>query len=289
MAKTVEKSVTVEVAAVNDAPAADATLSITTPEDTPIEIDLWDYISDAETDDANLTFVITNSADGQATMKTDNHTVLFTPAANSNGEVTFKFSVQDQTTSPQTPEQVEFTFTVDVQAVNDDPVAVDDTAVTNSSTAIDTSTSAFNAGVLENDSDVDGDTLVVTTFDATSEEGAAVSVNSDGSYTYDPSGVAAFSSLSNGESLTDTFTYTVSDSNGGTASATVTVVVYATATQAVALDDVATTDEDTGLSGNVLGNDQIASTGLTIAVTTTSTTSAQGVAGHIQCSRRFYV
>ena len=90
--------------------------------------------------------------------------------------------------------------------------------------------------------------------------------------------MAEFAALAVGQSLADTFTYTVSDPSGATATATVTVTVYATATQAVALDDVAATDEDTTLTGNVLGNDQIASAGLTIAVTTTSTTSAQGVA-----------
>ncbi|MGH7478502.1 MAG: Ig-like domain-containing protein, partial [Candidatus Methylomirabilales bacterium] len=53
--------------------------------------------------------------------------------------------------------------------------------------------------------------------------GAIVTVNANGSYTYNPNG--AFNSLAVGQSTIDTFTYTASDGYGGTDAATVTITV----------------------------------------------------------------
>jgi VCBS repeat-containing protein len=52
-----------------------------------------------------------------------------------------------------------------------------------------------------------------------------VTVNDDGSYTYDPTGVAAFEALTAGETVTDTFNYTIADDNDVTATATVSITV----------------------------------------------------------------
>ena len=41
--------------------------------------------------------------------------------------------------------------------------------------------------------------------------GALLTVNADGSCTYDPTAVAAFQALATGQSATDTFTYTMQD------------------------------------------------------------------------------
>jgi CshA-type fibril repeat protein/VCBS repeat-containing protein len=54
----------------------------------------------------------------------------------------------------------------------------------------------------------------------------------------------------------DSFTYTIGDGNGGAATATVTVMVTGTNDGPVALDDVATTAEDTAVSVAVLTNDR---------------------------------
>ena len=70
-------------------------------------------------------------------------------------------------------------------------------------------------GLLANDTDPDAsDTLTVILFDATSVSGAAVNVDPDGQFTYDPTAVAAIQALDAGDVLTDTFTYTVTDSIG---------------------------------------------------------------------------
>jgi uncharacterized repeat protein (TIGR01451 family) len=71
--------------------------------------------------------------------------------------------------------------------------------------------------LLNNDSDIDGTGgLTVSSFSATSANGAAVSVAADGSFTYNPPP---------GFSGTDTFTYQVDDGEGNTDPATVSVTV----------------------------------------------------------------
>ncbi len=87
---------------------------------------------------------------------------------------------------------------------------------------------AFNgSGLLLNDTDVDGPSALTVspTGPRLSALGAAVTVNADGTFTYNPIGVAALQALAQGQSVTDTFTYTATDgvatSNVATASITV--------------------------------------------------------------------
>ena len=51
------------------------------------------------------------------------------------------------------------------------------------------------AGVLENDTDADNDSLFVETFDVTSARGAPVTVNPDGTFSYDPTSVTEIQEL----------------------------------------------------------------------------------------------
>jgi len=130
----------------------------------------------------------------------------------------------------------------------DDPVATDeDTPVT-----ID---------VLANDTDADGDPLTVTDIDGAAiaeavpvviESGASVSIESDGTLTYDPNG--RFEGLAEAEGTTDTFDYTVSDGTD-VASATVTIDLTGVDDPLTAGDDIATTDEDSTILIAVLAND----------------------------------
>ena len=77
-------------------------------------------------------------------------------------------------------------------------------------------------GVLDNDT---GDGISVTASDNTSASGAAVTVNGNGGYSYDPTASATIQALDAGDILEDTFNYTITDSNNATADATVTVTV----------------------------------------------------------------
>ena len=72
------------------------------------------------------------------------------------------------------------------------------------------------SGVLANDFDDDIPGLTVSSSDATSAQGFAVSVNADGSFTYSPTG---------GFTGSDTFSYTTQDSDGYTDTGVVTINV----------------------------------------------------------------
>jgi VCBS repeat-containing protein len=105
------------------------------------------------------------------------------------------------------------TVTITINGVNDPPVAVNDSAVTDEGTPV-------IIDVLNNDSDVDGDTLTVDSV----TQGTNGSVANNGSnVTYTPA--LNFTG-------TDSFTYAISDGNGGTDTATVTVNVTVTETPA---------------------------------------------------------
>jgi VCBS repeat-containing protein len=69
--------------------------------------------------------------------------------------------------------------------------------------------------VLANDTDdgPQGD-LSIAQFSATSALGAAVTLNPDGTFNYDPTAVASINALDAGESLVDTFTYVAQDAFG---------------------------------------------------------------------------
>ena len=102
------------------------------------------------------------------------------------------------------------------------PVAVNDDA----GSVFDNKT--LDIDVLSNDTDPDGDSLSVQSVDATSAEGASLTINADGTITYDPRLVDSLSGLGNGQNVTDSFEYVVSDGEGGFDTGTVTVTVTGT-------------------------------------------------------------
>ena len=115
------------------------------------------------------------------------------------------------------------TVKITIKGANDAPFAVDDVEVTRAVRAL--SVDATN-GLLANDYDVDQDDIFkVTDYDSVSALGASVTVNADGSYTYDASALSELTELAIGESAIDSFNYTVKDSKGGTSTATMTITV----------------------------------------------------------------
>ena len=123
------------------------------------------------------------------------------------------------------------TVTITITGVNDPPVAVDDVGTTNEDTVL----SVPAAGVLTNDTDPDaGDTKAVVAVNGsganvntaiTTPKGATLTLNADGSYTYNPIAAAAFQALDTGETDTDTFTYTMQDTAAVQSTATVTITI----------------------------------------------------------------
>ena len=158
----------------------------------------------------------------------------YTPAENYNGPDSFTYQANDGSLDSNIA-----TVSLTITAVNDNPVANNDSATTNEDQAV-------TINVLANDTDVDGNTLSISSKTNSAHGSVAISGSS---LIYTPN--ANF----NG---TDSFTYTISDGNGGTASATVNVTVDADNDAPVAANDSYSTAEDTVLTitaPGVLGND----------------------------------
>jgi VCBS repeat-containing protein len=143
----------------------------------------------------------------------------------------------------------EATVSVTVAGVNDAPIAVDDSYSTDENTLL----TILPAGVLSNDLDVDiNDVLTVTSMDTVSSYGAIISYAADGSFTYNPAGVAIFQALAVGETLADTFMYTMSDNFSGTSSAVVTITVVGVNDAPIANDKILFTNQSAAIFGNII-------------------------------------
>jgi VCBS repeat-containing protein len=177
----------------------------------------------------DLTFTLATNAFGSATI---------TLTLSDNGGVV---NGGDDTSDPQT-------FVINVAGVNDPPTAVADTGTASEDTAL----SVLAPGVLANDIDPDlvGDTKLVSAVNGVSgnvgtqitlASGALLTVNANGSYTYNPNG--QFEALGAGQTATDTFTYTMQDTAGSPSSATVTITING-------VNDVSSLDLDANDDGD---------------------------------------
>ncbi|RYY04220.1 MAG: retention module-containing protein [Gammaproteobacteria bacterium] len=146
----------------------------------------------------------------------------FTPNANWNGSVPTVTYITNTGSST--------TLNITVDPLNDAPVANNDSAaVLEDATLSVPSTS----GVLINDTDVDGDALVVSQVNGNAANVGigvvgtygTITLNANGSYTYAANNA---NSLAAGVTATDSFSYQVSDGHGGTSTATVTITITGT-------------------------------------------------------------
>ena len=111
-----------------------------------------------------------------------------------------------------------------VELINTGPTSNADSGATDEDTILVVSDVAD--GLLNNDTDPDHlDVLTVTGFDATSMFGAGVTVNPDGTYSYDSTTAPYLQALAVGEVALDTFSYTISDLAGVESTSTVTIEV----------------------------------------------------------------
>ncbi|MDQ0136605.1 T1SS-143 domain-containing protein [Neorhizobium galegae] len=86
-------------------------------------------------------------------------------------------------------------------------------------------TTTFAATLLTaNDTDADGDALTVISV-TNSAAGATVTLNGDGTISFNASSSATLQALAAGETVTDTFSYTISDGHGGTSTAIATITI----------------------------------------------------------------
>ena len=180
--------------------------SATTPEDQAVSIDVLANDSDPGSLAISLQSVgapLNGTAvidDNGTPGNPDDDTILYTPGPDFFGADTFVYTLGNSNGGADTA-----TVNVTVTPTQDAPDAIDDAATAAAGTPV-------IIPVLDNDIDVDGDTLLVTSVTQGADGG--VVINPDGTVTYTP-GV--------GYTGSDTFTYTVDDGNGGSDTATVSV------------------------------------------------------------------
>ena len=184
-------------------------------------------------------------------------------------------------------------MTIDVSAVNDAPVADNETNTATEGTNLN----ARNGGsddVLIGDTDVENDNLTVTEIRIGSTEGSGTSgsvgsflngtygklkIRSNGSYKYVPNDV-----LGATETGVDWFNYTVSDGNGGTDTATLKITVTGINDAPVAKNDNNTIDITSinsltvadGGSKDISGNDTDADSSASLTITEIRTGAVEG-------------
>ncbi len=212
-------SVNLTIAAVNDKPTFTAANPPAVNEDAGAQtVTTWATFSAGPANEAGQTvagYTVSNVSNtslfSAGPSVASNGNLTYTPAANANGTSTFTVRVQDSggtafsgidTSDPQT-------FTITVNAVNDNPTAVTDTIVRYPSQPVRVKVSVL----LSNDTDVENDTLSLTAVSTALPAGATVT--QDGTWVYYSPPVGSTSAGS--------FTYTISDGHGGTANGLVNV------------------------------------------------------------------
>ena len=181
----------------NDAPVAEDDLLVI-DEDTIGTVNVLTNDTDANGDP--LTVTMASCPVGDVAIGPDGE-LTFTPNANFNGETTITYTVDDGNGGTDTG-----TVNVTVNPVNDAPVANDDSASTSG-------TDPVVIPALANDTDVDGDALIITAV--SSDDGTAVA-NGDGTITF---------TANDGFTGDATITYTVTDPGGLSDDAVITVSV----------------------------------------------------------------
>ncbi|MCH9790322.1 MAG: tandem-95 repeat protein [Planctomycetes bacterium] len=163
-----------------------------------------------------------------------------------DGSDSFTYTITDAQGGTDTA-----TVNLTITGVNDDPVAVDDAFTTDEDTEL-TGENVFAANPTTADSDPESQSFTVTavaggTVDSlfALASGALLTLNANGTFTYDPNG--AFESLSDGVDGSDSFTYTITDSQGGTDSATVNLTITGVNDPVTAADDDVTTSKNVTL------------------------------------------
>lgn len=230
--------VSVAVIDVNQKPVA-VNNSYTTAEDTPLSVPAPGVKANDTDPDAGDTFeavLVTGPQNGTLALN-GSGAFTYSPAANFSGTDSFTYRVRDAGGLDSNIA----TVTLTVTAVNDAPVAANDSYVVSEDSVLQISA----PGVRDNDTDIDTAAAGLTVTIATPAQRGTVTLNPDGSFLYTP--------LPN-VSGADTFAYRLSDGTSSS-TATVTIAITEVPDPPAAADDTATTNEDTAVTIPVLAND----------------------------------
>ncbi len=178
--------------------------------------------TDADGDTLSVTSV-SNAQNGTATLINGNTQVQFSPGADFNGTASFDYTVDDGNGGSDSA-----TVTVTVNPVNDAPVAVGESYNTASNTPLNV---GVLDGVLDNDTDVDGDPLTAVLVSNVSN--GSLTLDSDGSFSYTP----------DAGTTSDSFTYKANDGTEDSNTVTVSINVAANQPATITGDDSGTVTE----------------------------------------------
>ena len=226
-------SMDITVTGSNDGPVAAPVELGAIDEDTSLTFSADDLLAKASDIDGDVLAITEVTVEEQYGALTDNgdDTWTFTPAENFNGtDVPFQFEVTDGT------DFISSTASLDIVAVNDGPVAAESEAVTGENVILHDQLHA---------SDVDGDEVSFSLVNG--PEAGSVTVNADGSYSFDPG--TDFDELAEGEERTVSFEFEVTDGNGGSDVASMDITVTGSNDGPVAQAvDLGATNEDTSIT-----------------------------------------
>ncbi|EGQ9296475.1 tandem-95 repeat protein [Vibrio parahaemolyticus] len=211
---------------VNDAPTVENAIAdqVLSEDFDAYTIDLNEVFKDS---DSSLEFSVSGNNSIQISIV--NGVATITPTADWNGSETLTFTATDPS-GESISQRVDFTVASVADIVADKATVVEDTPTI--------------IKVLGNDT-FEGDDKVVSLDTNNGPANGTVSINPDGSVTYTPN---------DNYHGTDSFTYIVT-SGGVSESTTVNVDVTPVNDAPVAKDDIATTQEDTAVTIDVLSND----------------------------------
>jgi len=255
-----EASATLTILPVNDPPTAGDDAYVVDEDHTlDVNATLGVLFNDFDVEGATLAAVAVDQPDHGTLALNPNGSFSYTPDGNYFGEDAFTYRAADGDEDSEVA-----TVTIDVDAVNDPPVAVADSYDVDEDAVLSVNAAE---GLLDNDTDAEGDelTAVVTTDPAN----GTLELNSDGSFEY-KSRADFF-----GE---DTFSYRASDSNAESAATTVTISIAAQPDPPAAENDEYESTQDGALQVlPVLDNDDTEPDGdQSLAITDVSDGSAGG-------------
>jgi VCBS repeat-containing protein len=238
-------TVTVTVTGVNDAPVAFADSGKAVEDGGVVIVDVLANDTDVDAGDTKA-LVSLDSTGTVGSVSIVNGKVAYDPGANfqslgvgATATDTFSYTMKDSAGVQQTAK-----VTMTIVGTNDAPVAHADTATAQEKQAI-------TVDVLANDTDIDaGDVKTIASVDSSSALGGSLAiVNGKIQYT---ANADSFDLLTNGQSVTDSFSYTVKDASGATSSATVSVKVVGVADGANIMGTVKSDTGSTALVGTAL-------------------------------------
>src|SRR5215212_9890624 len=233
-----EQSFKIHVSAVNDAPIAHAD-TMATDEDTKLVFPSSDLVGNDDRgadNEASQTLTVTEvyeGTDGTVSLGS-NGNITFTPETNFSGDATFRYLVCDDGSPSKCSVQE---AAVNVIAVNDAPLADDQSVTTDEDTAREVTLSG---------SDVEGEVLGYTIVSAPQH---GILSGKGANLTYTPAEEYRGP---------DSFTFKASDGIADSDLATVSIVVNSVNDAPVANDDTMSTNENTPLvfaASQLLGND----------------------------------